>query len=108
MENNCFATAKTTFTSFVSYLQLTVTRAEAVAFPAMLVAVHQYSPSCSLLMFFNDRADPGYSLSLFPGVDHLTFGGGSPVALQESVKSLVSFSVWFLEISLMFGRTITF
>lgn len=78
-----------------------------MALPTLLVAVHQYSPSCSLFMFFSGRTDPGYFLSLFPGLDHVTFGGGLPVALQESVTSLVSFSVWFLEISVMFGRTIT-
>lgn len=108
MNNSCFATATTTFSLFVSYLQLTVTLTEAVALPTLLVAVHQYSPSCSLLMFFNGRKDPGYFLSLLPSFDHVTLGGGLPVALQESVTSLVSFSVWFLEISVMFGRTITF
>ena len=37
--------------------------------------------------------------------DHVTLGSGVPVAVQESVTSLLSFNVWFLEILMMLGRT---
>ena len=74
--------------------------------PAPFSAVHQYKPSCPLLMFLSGRKSPGLNwLSWLPVFDHVTLGGGVPVALQESITSLLSFSVWFLEISTILGRT---
>ena len=75
-------------------------------FPALLSAVHQYRPSCALLMFLSGSRDPRWTLlSWSPDFNHVTLGGGLPVALQESIISLLSFSVVLPEIAKMLGRT---
>ena len=57
-------------------------------------------------MFLSGTRDPRWKfLSWSSDFDHVTLGGGDPVALQESITSLLSFSVMFPEIAMMLGRT---
>ena len=56
-------------------------------------------------MFLNVRTDPRRFHSLFPCFDHVTLGGGLPVALHDSVTLSVSSTVWLPDITVMLGGT---
>lgn len=92
----------------ILYLQFTVRVTEAVALLTLFPAVHQYTPSWFLFMFFSLRIDPTRFHSFPPSLVHVMLGVGLPVALHDRVTSSVSLDVWFVEIAVMFGRTARF